>query len=456
VAAEPENHRIVLWGPSLVQIYNAAYAEICGARHPVALGQPTRECWPEVWEFNEPVYTAVQRGEVRAFERQLLTIRRDGEMTDAWFDLTYSPVRDEGEAVAGVLVTVSETTHQIRLAQMTEAAAKEVERLRLLFERAPGFNAILRGPDHVFDFANEAYMRLAGHRPVLGRPLREAFPEIAGQRFLELLDEVYASGTPHVGTGVPLRLYPSGVTPSGDIYVDFLYSPSLGLDGEVTGVYVQGVDATDRILAEERQTLFNNELNHRVKNTLATVLSMAMLARKSAKSVEDFTQSFTDRVAAMALTHDLLTHKGWAPVRVRDLLALELTPYMGAAGQVDLHSDDLLVAPDAAVNLSLIVHELLTNAAKYGALATPNGRLVVNCQRQDAGAVLIWREQLQRPMPAPGVAGFGTRLIKRLSVGLGWRTDIEPTPTGMHATITFALSALTSGAAVREAAHSEI
>jgi two-component sensor histidine kinase len=308
----------------------------------------------------------------------------------------------------------------------------------------------------VFDFANEAYLHLVGRREVLGRTLLAAIPELAGQGFLELLDEVYASGTPHVGRGVPLRLNRPSGTESGETYVDFLYSPSFGLDGEVTGVYVQGIDATDRILAEERQTLFNNELNHRVKNTLATVLSMAMLARKSATSIEAFTHSFTDRVAAMALTHDLLTDKRWVPVAVCDLLGLELAPYMGDAGQVDLHCEDLRLVPNAAVNLSLIVHELLTNAAKYGALATPEGHLTVSCKRHGAGAVLVWREELRRPAPAPApaAAGFGTRLIKQLAVGLGGGTKIEMTQTGLHATITFESSAPASEPAFQEAAHS--
>ncbi len=435
---------VVLWGPSLIQIYNAAYAEICGDRHPAALGQATRDCWPEVWDFNAPIYQAVHRGEVRSFERQLLRIERSRRLQDAWFDLTYSPVHDETERVGGVLVTVVESTHHVLLARMMKADIAEGERFRSLLVDAPGFVAVMKGCDHIFEFANRSYMRLVGDRPVVGRSVREVFPELLeGQIFFDLLDAVYGSGESRVGKGVPLRLKDPLNGAVMESFVDFIYAPMFGLEGEIVGVFVQGSDATDRMLAEERQTLFNNELNHRVKNTLATVLSMAMLARKSATSIEAFTQSFTDRVGAMAQTHDLLTAKRWAPVQVRDLLQLELAPYMSDTTQVELLCQSIVVAPDAAVSLSLIVHELLTNAAKYGALATPDGRLRVECRYNNAGAVLIWRETLAHILPVAGAAGFGTRLIKQLAKGLGGHSEIELTPKGQHATINFGLSPTT-------------
>jgi PAS domain S-box-containing protein len=104
---------IVLWGPGLTQIYNDGYAEIAGARHPAALGQPTRECWPEIWHFNGPIYEAVLRGETRSFTGQHLGLQRRGAVEDAWFDLSYSPLHDDSGAIAGVLVTVIEVTDRV-------------------------------------------------------------------------------------------------------------------------------------------------------------------------------------------------------------------------------------------------------------------------------------------------------------------------------------------------------
>ncbi len=119
---------VVLWGPELVQVYNDAYREVMGSKHPAGLGQPTHECWPEVWEFNSPLYEGVaRRGESFTFTDQPLVLEWDGRREEAFFTLTYSPVPDDDGAVGGVLVTVFETTAQVRA-----RGARERERERLL------------------------------------------------------------------------------------------------------------------------------------------------------------------------------------------------------------------------------------------------------------------------------------------------------------------------------------
>ncbi|WP_246472904.1 PAS domain S-box protein [Azospirillum tabaci] len=114
---------IVLWGPDLIQIYNDCYAEITAGKHPRALGQPTRECWPEVWDFNGPIYEAVLHGESRGFDDQKLILERNGVPEETWFDLTYSPVRNDAGIIAGILVTVHEVTNRKR----TELALRDSE-----------------------------------------------------------------------------------------------------------------------------------------------------------------------------------------------------------------------------------------------------------------------------------------------------------------------------------------
>jgi signal transduction histidine kinase/ActR/RegA family two-component response regulator len=118
---------IVLWGDELIQIYNDGYRIVMAAKHPTGLGQPTRQCWPEVWRFNAPIYEAVFRGERRSFTDQRLRIERNGVPEDAWFDLTFSPVRDESSAIAGLLVTVVETTTKV-LAQVRQSFRLNLER----------------------------------------------------------------------------------------------------------------------------------------------------------------------------------------------------------------------------------------------------------------------------------------------------------------------------------------
>ena len=120
---------IVLWGSDLRQFYNDAYRDIMGTKHPAGLGQPTRECWPEVWRINEPIYSRVQRGETLTFENQLYPIIRYGFLEDAYFTLCYSPVRDEAAAIQGILVTVFETTSRIQAGVERTEPADEPEHL---------------------------------------------------------------------------------------------------------------------------------------------------------------------------------------------------------------------------------------------------------------------------------------------------------------------------------------
>ena len=104
---------IVLWTRELIQIYNDAYRDLMGNKHPGGVGQRTRDCWPEVWHLNQPIYERVFQGETITFEDQLFPIRRHGPLEDAYFTLCYSPLRDEASAVNGVLVTVFETTERV-------------------------------------------------------------------------------------------------------------------------------------------------------------------------------------------------------------------------------------------------------------------------------------------------------------------------------------------------------
>ncbi|MGW3963984.1 chemotaxis protein CheB [Amycolatopsis sp. NPDC005003] len=103
----------LLWGPDLLQFYNDAYRLLMGAKHPAGLGRPNRECWPEVWHLNEPRYRLALAGESVSFTDALYPITRHGDTENAWFDLTFSPLRDDGPAPAGVLVTAIETTHEV-------------------------------------------------------------------------------------------------------------------------------------------------------------------------------------------------------------------------------------------------------------------------------------------------------------------------------------------------------
>jgi PAS domain-containing protein len=271
--------QVLLWGPELVQLYNDGYRALMGAKHPNGLGQPTRACWPEVWHLNAPVYARVWAGETVMLEDALFPITRSGVLEDAWFTLGYSPVWDvTGDAthasdatVVGVLVTLIETTAQVRgrAAQGERErlhAALEVERSRLaeVFRQAPAFLAVLRGPAHVFDLANDAYYQLVGHREVVGKPVLEALPEIEGQGFVELLDGVLQTGQPFLGREVPILLARTPGAPPEERFVDLTYLPLVEAGGTRAGVIAHGSDVTAQVEArrEVERLLGESERAH--------------------------------------------------------------------------------------------------------------------------------------------------------------------------------------------------
>ncbi len=251
---------IVLWGPELVQVYNDGYVPFLGAKHPWGLGRPTRECWPEVWHINGPLYDRVLAGETVALRDQLYPLRRrgpDAPPDDVYITLSYSPVLDESGGVGGVFLTLLETTSEVRAraveaerARLAEALRGEGSRvLEDVFRHTPSFLAVLRGPENVFELVNDAYYQIVGHRPMLGRPLFEALPETRGQGFDEYLGRVRETGEPLVFRDLPVLLQLAPGAPLEERFIDITYL-RLGPDGAARdAVIAHGTDVTDQVRA---------------------------------------------------------------------------------------------------------------------------------------------------------------------------------------------------------------
>lgn len=240
---------LLFWGEDLTQFYNDAAISFLGQqKHPEALGQRADVCWAEVWHIVGQQILQALSGEPVWAEDQLVPISRQGVVKDAWFTYSYSPIRDADGAVGGVLVTAQETTKRV-LAE--RAGWGERERLTTMFQQAPAFFALLRGPDHVFERMNPQYERVIGGRDVLGKPVAVALPEVVEQGYLSVLDRVYQTGEPFTGRDLPLRLAATESQPEEYRNVDFVYQPLREADGTISGIFVLGVDATDRKLASE-------------------------------------------------------------------------------------------------------------------------------------------------------------------------------------------------------------
>ncbi len=287
------------WGDGLVQFYNDAYRPSLGAdKHPKALGQRGRECWPEIWPTIGPMIDAVMtRGEASWNEDQLVPIYRDGSLEDVYWTYGYSPVRDPKGEICGTLVTCFETTGRVlaerKLRSSQAQLLQERGRLAELFIQAPAFFAVLRGPEHVFEMVNPLYQELIGDRNVLGKRVREAVPEARQQGFVDLLDRVYATGEPYVGRGIRINLARSTSPTLDERYLDFVYQPIREPGGEISGIIALGVDVTEgkraeqALLQAEKLTAVGrlaSSIAHEINNPLEALTNLLFLMEHTGDS----------------------------------------------------------------------------------------------------------------------------------------------------------------------------
>jgi PAS domain S-box-containing protein len=193
-------------------------------------------------------------------------------------------------------------------------------------------------------------------------------------------------------------------------------------------------DRTERRRADDRQTLLLNELSHRVKNSLAVVLSMARQSGGRAANMASFLADFEGRMRALAAAHDLLSRTGWLGTSLRALADAALGHY--ADERLRLRVEDVPLQPAAAQSLVLALHELMTNALKHGALTVADGRVDLNMRAADGDLVVIWRESGGPTVTPPNGRGFGTTLLERsIAHQHNGQIDLDWRPAGLLCTI---------------------
>lgn len=439
----------LLWGRDGLLIYNDNYARLTGLTYGNALGAAARDVWRAPVGLADQILDAGLAGRPLSLRNQGFEVDRSGQQQYAWFDLNCSPVRDALGEPAGVLVIGVETSQQV-LAAREAARKRELQRPgadHLHTQEAAESNAhlsaaltIARLGTFEWDFATQSFSFDARAREILGFGADGlvTWEELTSRIDAQDMLRIHAVSAAAEAAGQTRREFEySAHLPDGSIRrVTVVTDLMLARDGRrrFTGVID---DVTERRAAERRQRMLINELNHRVKNTLATVQSIAAQTLRAAPSVENVREDFESRLVALAAAHDLLTAQGWHGAALADVAATAMRPFeVTHRPQIRRCGPPVELTAEHALALNLALHELATNAAKYGALSTAGGLVEVSWSVRHDELTLRWVEKDGPPVATPTRAGFGARLLQRsLARELGGAVDWTFAPQGVRCEI---------------------
>jgi two-component system CheB/CheR fusion protein len=372
--------------------------------------------------------------DVRKVLRTLTRIEQEVTLTEgqASYIMRILPYRTVDNVIDGVVVTFIDITERKR---GEEALA------RLAAIVASSYDAIIGlAPDGTITSWNAGAERIYGYpaEEAVGRPLSLIMPPDRSDEMRVVLDRLRRAG-------VPQPVETQRLTRDGRrVHISFTVSPIRNAAGKLIAASVIERDISAQKQAEEQQKQLVAELKHRVKNTLATVLSVAARTRESSRSMDEFARAFEGRVHALAKTHDLLTRDGWSGVSLRRIVESELEPYAGEAGKVRIEGPELVLSAQAATMVGMVLHELATNAAKHGGLSAKAGSVRVGWKvgaGTDPQVTLEWRERGGPPVSEPERQGFGLAFIERcLSYELGGEARFQFAPGGLRCDLTFPVS----------------
>jgi two-component sensor histidine kinase len=439
----------IYWGSELRLLYNDAWAPIPGPRHPEALGAAAKEIWSDIWHVIEPQFSQlISTGEGLFFEDQMLPMRRFGAPEETYWNYSFTPIRGEDGAIAGVFNSGHETTRNVL----------QRRQMSFLLDLGDAF----RTASDLKSARHAAISMLGEHLAADRVGFREIAPGSGDE--LKVSDEWTAPNVPPVGpsvnlsnlgpwagsqirTGHVLRL--DDVEHDADlgegrkifdamgvaaviavpwmengrtVAVIFLHSrrPRVWTDFEVSTaekVLERTLTWIERERSAERERIMTREIDHRARNALAVVQAVVRLT--FAEDVKSFREKIEDRVGSLARTHALLSEEHWEPIDFGTLLNQELAPYSGGNNvHVKTQGPPVPLRPEQAQTVALLLHELTTNAAKYGALSAAPGSLTVDWSKDSNGVLTFeWVERIgsAHPItPERHPTGFGSTLLNRV------------------------------------------
>lgn len=543
------------------------------------IGKPWQNFWKEpARQLATEAVVAAGRGNRSHFRGAADTVKG----TPKYWDVVVAPIPGPDGEPLRILVISRDVSQEQRNEQrlleiarrVSENARIEAENLRRLLRDAPSIMGVLRGPKHIFELLNQAALQLTGHRDLLGMAARDAFPGPERDALIRRLDSVYASGEPFVVTDAAVQLQRRPDGPYEDAFLNLVFQPIRDEEGQVSGIFVEGTDITERVRvaraladnekglrlaqevagigslevdiatgevrgseqfwriwglspresinikvledlvlpedrdvrsrietrrngsaapeveyrirrpdtgeirwvarhiefthdtvgrpqkmmgvmqditerkqAEEQRALLTRELEHRMKNTLAMVGAIAAQTLKG-DDMGAARSALIARLAALAAANDILLLRDWNSAPVRTVVEGAMKPHMSSEGRVSIDGPQLWLNAKQGLALSLGLHELATNAAKYGALSNSRGTVSVTWSK-DRGADgtpifrLEWRELGGPPVTPPSRRGFGSRLIERVvAADFHGSVGIEYEPAGVSCVLEAPLSDL--------------
>lgn len=550
----------LLWGAEQVMLYNDAYIPVLAGRHPASIGESIRDIWADSWSDISELIDRACQGQAVYMDDFQVALYRNGREQLANFKFSYTPIHNKSGGVDGMLCACEETT-DIVLARQRRVT--ERQRLITMFKHAPNFFAMLTGPQHVIEVANDAALNLIGNRDVVGQTFAAALPNAAEQGFGELLDTVRNSGIEHIANGANYTKQSMTDGVADVNYIDFVLQPVLDDEGGVSGIVVSGSDVTDRVVAlndliksekflknilqsskdcikvldmqgnlifmnepgqaimeisdfealkgspwtdlwlgghhkdaidaianalageigsfqGEASTMKGNlrywdvrvtsitdevgqpinllaisrdishlheidrqrdalmhEMAHRMKNVLTITQAIVSQSMRHATSLEDARRAIQGRITALSSAQDILTNSNTTTADIHDIISTALKPHISSASRITYSGPAIQLEGQQILGLALAVHELATNAIKYGALSNDDGTVTLTwAGSAQAFKSFAWVERGGPNVEPPTRQGFGTKLIQTL-VGsyFGGVVELAYLPEG----ITFSL-----------------
>ncbi|HEY9580470.1 MAG TPA: PAS domain S-box protein [Rhizorhapis sp.] len=418
----------------VITYYNAAAVELSG-REPT-LGH---DKWCTTWRLHStngaplphdecPMAVALKEQRPVTGE-EAIAERPDGSRVR--FAAYPTPLFDaEGQlsgAVNMLLDVSARHTAEIQAAHLAAVVASSTDAIisKSLNGIVQSWNA---GAEQIFGYKAEE---------MIGQPIIRIIPAELRQEEEEILSKLRrGERIEHFET---IRLGKNGER----IDISLTVSPVHDKTGKVIGASKVARDIRERKRAEELQQLLIGELNHRIKNTLATVQSIANQMARTHVRPKDFAVSFAGRIGSLAQAHGLLTQSSWQSADIMPLVRDQILLGGDEDDRISCSGPSVALEPQAALHLALVLHELGTNARKYGALSVPGGRLAVSWEVHSIGGFqlhLRWRESGGPPVSAPQERGFGTTLVEKSLAADGGKASIRYQATGLACDISLPLA----------------